>query len=193
VPQGGDDIFISFGPGDFDNSKVEKGASVFKSDDPSVRKEIEQTLKIDRVVKPVAMNVNINTAVGGALEIECSDEDGNRACVTWPGPLERANKYPLTETVVKEQFSRLGGTLYALGHVKMESAEPVMVPKSVLNELRRQAVEKLILCRREKTRHVIAEADALEKNRGEIKSWGIKREGTGLSVSKRVSRAICRT
>ena len=41
----------------------------------------------------------------------------------------------------REQLGRLGGTPFELGQVTLDVADPVMVPKSVLNDLRRQAVE----------------------------------------------------
>jgi putative protease len=45
--------------------------------------------------------------------------------------------------MLREQFGRLGNTPYELGELTLEADVPTFVPVSVLNEIRREAVEKL--------------------------------------------------
>ena len=66
-----------------------------------------------------------------------------RLSADWAGPLQLARKHPLDEATVREQFSRLGETPFFSGSDPSELSQPVMVPKSVLNELRRTAVGRL--------------------------------------------------
>ena len=62
----------------------------------------------------------------------------------WPGPLAAAHKHPLTRETLIEQFGRLVDTPFVLDRVELDLPDAVMVPKSVLNDLRRQVVAQLI-------------------------------------------------
>ena len=62
---------------------------------------------------------------------------------TWPGPLELARKQPTTSDEHREQLSRLGDTPFELGELRVDLPAGVMVPRSVLNDLRRQAAGEL--------------------------------------------------
>ena len=48
-------------------------------------------------------------------------------------------KQPLTLDVAREQLGRLGDTPFELGEVRLEIPADAMVPKSVLNQLRRES------------------------------------------------------
>ena len=56
--------------------------------------------------------------------------------------LQRAEKFPITESVAREQLARLGETPYELEALELEAVGGPMVPKSILNDLRRQAVDQ---------------------------------------------------
>jgi len=60
-----------------------------------------------------------------------------------PEPLARAVKHPLTETILREQLGRLGGTPYRLRNLEAHIAGGPMVPLSVLGQLRREMVRQL--------------------------------------------------
>jgi putative protease len=97
------------------------------------------------------------------------DDDGHAATVTWDRPLEAAQKFPLTPELFREQFGRLGDTPYQLTEVTgLEAPSGAMVPKSVLNDLRRQAVERLTALRDAPERRAIVDPDPLEHARAEI-------------------------
>ena len=49
----------------------------------------------------------------------------------------RARRQSFTPEAAREQFGRLGDTPFELGDVRIEVPAEAMVPKSVLNELRR--------------------------------------------------------
>src|SRR5207248_823620 len=65
---------------------------------------------------------------------------------------------------------RLGDTPFELGELAVELPDPVMVPRSVLNDLRRQAAGELAERRAELRPHPLAEPEALEKLRSELAS-----------------------
>lgn len=69
------------------------------------------------------------------------DEDGFHCQATHEYILQEAIQHPLTEESFREQM-RLGGTGYLLREVTLE-APSVMMPKSVLNQLRREGIRLL--------------------------------------------------
>ena len=58
--------------------------------------------------------------------------------------MQAARKHPVTVEVLREQFTRLGDTPFELGEVRSTLPPGVMIPKSVLNDMRRQAVTELL-------------------------------------------------
>ena len=167
-------FLLTFGTGDVDLASVALGSIVWKTDDPQLTRELEKSFARDVVVRRAAISVRLLARVGQALHVTVSDEAGNQAHVTWQGPLAKALKQPLTMEVVREQFGRLGNTPFQLGEVTLEGdAGPtaqagVMVPKSILNDLRRQAVETILASRERRVRHAVAAPDALAAIRHEI-------------------------
>ncbi len=95
------------------------------------------------------------------------DESGNRGHATWAGPLQAAIKHPITNDLLRKQFGRLGDTPFRLGEVRSDLPAGSMLPKSVLNELRRQAVANLLAVR-EAQRDRTIDRRALEALQSEI-------------------------
>src|SRR5205085_8205982 len=96
------------------------------------------------------------------------DADGHAATATWPGPLEEAHKHPATAESLRDSVARLGDTPFELASLTAHLGGAVMIPKSVLNDLRRQAVARLLERRDADRRHRIAEPDALDRLRSTI-------------------------
>ena len=77
--------------------------------------------------------------------------------VTVPAKLESAKNPEKTFAAVEKAFSKLGGTGYRLGKLTLDDPDRLFAPMSVLNDLRRDLVERLD-DDREKTRHAKVEA-----------------------------------
>jgi putative protease len=182
-------FLLTFGTGDVDLASVAIGSIVWKTDDPQLNRELEKSYARDVVVRRAAISVRVLARVGQPLEITVDDGAGNQARVTWQGPLAKALKLPLTAEVVREQFGRLGNTPFELGEVAIEgdagpaSRADVMVPKSILNDLRRQAVEAILAAREQRARHAPAEPDALAAIRREIAARRKQANAAGLAPS----------
>ncbi len=71
------------------------------------------------------------TAEGRSVEVRSSE------------PGQTAQKHPLTEETVRKQLERMGTTVYRLQEIYVDLDGEVMVPISVLNDLRRKAVAAL--------------------------------------------------
>ncbi len=153
-------IEIFFHRGDVNLHAVAPGCTLWKTDDPEMRKRLEHSYSRDRVTRPEPIRAEVTAQIGKLLSITATDTQGHRATVGWDRPLERAEKYPMTRDVFCEQFGRLGGTPFELGEVTGEFPG-VMVPKSVLNDLRRQAIAELLRQRGTASRHEIAHPAAL--------------------------------
>ncbi|HEX3657677.1 MAG TPA: U32 family peptidase [Pirellulales bacterium] len=123
-----------------DLANLSPGCLIWRTDDPQLRRRTERTYASDVIIRRSTIAVHISGQPGGPLEVRLRDESGSEAVVSWPGPLELARKHPLGEPLVREQFGRLGETQFELGAIELDLPQPVMVPKSVLNDLRRQAV-----------------------------------------------------
>jgi putative protease len=175
---------VSFGRGDVNLAAVAVGATMWRTDDPALRRRLERSFAGDRVQPRIGLSVEFFGEVGGLLRVigreagrataGLGGDAGGTAEVVWEQTLAQARKHPLTIELVREQFGRLGGTPFHLAEVELSnsagpaSSLPVMVPKSVLNDLRRRLVAKLLEQRG--TAQTIADinASALDELRGAL-------------------------
>ncbi len=72
--------------------------------------------------------------------------------------LEKAKNPEKTEESAERAFSKLGGTAYHLEQIAVEDEEKLFAPASLLNDLRRELVEKLDAAREENREAKIREA-----------------------------------
>ncbi len=134
------------------------GAIVWKTDDPALRRRTEQLYARDLCVRPRRLDFDLAGEIGGSLTLKGCDTLNRTAAVTWTGPLEQAIKQPLTPAVAREQLGRLGDTPFELGTVRLAIPADAMVPKSVLNQLRREVVAVLLAPRPRNVDHAALES-----------------------------------
>lgn len=158
-------VALVFEPGAIDPRAVPVGCDVYKTDDPALRKRLEQSYAQDRPARRVPLAAHVSGAVGGPLTLTLTDPDGAAATATWPGPLAAATKRPTTPADLRDQLARLGDTPFELGGVTADLPADAMVPRSVLNDLRRQAAGELAERRIELRAHAVADPDALARLR----------------------------
>ncbi len=163
-PRGRQQLEIELGYGDVNLAAIAPGALVWKTDDPALRKRLEHSYSRDTVVNRVPLTARVKAHVGQALSITLSD-GADSAGVSWEKPLEKAQKFPLTGQLLREQLSRLGNTPFELADLTLDAAGDPMVPKSVLNDLRRDAVEQLMAARSRRRPHAVAAPEALDQLR----------------------------
>jgi len=138
---------LRFGYGSIDFLRVHVGDKIWKTNDPELDKRLRQSFAGDtpRFQRPVSMEVY--GAVGEPLTLIIRDESGDMAKAESAMPLAKAEKIPLTEEKLRDQFGRLGGTPFKLGELKNFLSGDVMVPVSELNRLRREVVAELEILR----------------------------------------------
>ncbi|HUO10045.1 MAG TPA: DUF3656 domain-containing protein [Phycisphaerae bacterium] len=166
VKSRGQHLELEFHPNDVNLAYINPGALVWKTDDPALKRRLEHSYSRDEIVHRTPLHFTLNAKVGEHLQL-AAEAEGFRASATWTEKtLERANKFPLTEQTAKDQLSRLGDTPYELAPLTLHTDNQTMVPKSVLNDLRRQVVDQL-LTQRTRT-HLVANPTALDQLRATI-------------------------
>ncbi len=127
--------------GDF-KGEVNVGDRLFKVTDKALLEKARESGHVR-----TALKMKFTAAVGS---VPILSSDGVR--ISGEAPVEAAIKRPMDEGRIRQQLSKLGGTPF-----KVENAErdidvvlegDVMIPVSLLNNMRRQLVEKLLEVRR---------------------------------------------
>jgi U32 family peptidase len=135
---------------------------VWKTDSPQTRERLQASYQRDRVVRRIPLTATVRADVGQAIVISVDDGEGHAIEVAWDGPLQAAMKHPLTEATFREQFGRLGDSPFELKQISgLENPSRAMVPKSVLNDLRRDAVQRLLVLRSAASSVQMSEVDLL--------------------------------
>lgn len=94
------------------------------------------------LMRKLTVYAHVDTADDGNLRLTAWDESGHTAVVTADFVPEAARQRPATADYIKGQLGRLGDTPFTLADVTVWD-ETKMIPASVLNGLRRQAVQAL--------------------------------------------------
>ena len=85
------------------------------------------------------------TAASDALSLTAADREGNEATAT--APIQRMDMAPLTEDIARRNLSKTGGTPFSARSCSVDLPDDLPVPGSVVNGLRREALDKLLALR----------------------------------------------
>ena len=163
VQRRGDRLELEFAPGSIDLSRVSSGTPVWKTDDPELKKVLSLTYSQDKPARRVRIAAALTGRLGGELSLTYSDAEGRNATAAWPGPLEAARQKPTSPDDIRVSLARLGETPFELADLALGLPANAMVPKSVLNDLRRQASERLKALRQRV--HPLASSNAVDEIR----------------------------
>ncbi len=133
---------LGFGRNDLDLKKLQVGQRIWKTDDPQLTRRLQQSYEgaPRRLVK---IDFQVRAVTGEQIQIQARSATGFQATATSDHRLETAIHQPTTRDLVTEQLGRLGGTIYEVGEINVLLEGTPIVPKSVLNQLRRDLIEKL--------------------------------------------------
>lgn len=84
-------------------------------------------------------------ADGESLSLTATDGAGHEA--TTSAPIERQDMPPLTEDMARRNLGKMGGTPFTLRECHVELPDDLPVPGSVINGLRREALDRLLTLR----------------------------------------------
>jgi putative protease len=138
-------IELQFGRGAIQARRIRPGDIVWRTHDPDVDRAAR---KFTQATAPVARQrviVHVRAHEGQILSTEWTlpAYPEITARVQMSAPLEAARDRGMTLDLLREQFGRLGGTPYELGEMTLDAQGSPFAPVSVLNQLRRDAVEQL--------------------------------------------------
>ena len=171
---GGVLVELTFGRGDVNLAAVSIGSKVWKTDDPAIRRRLARSYRDDRFARRAVLHAGVLASCGRPLTLILRDDAGHDAQASSDQPLREAVKHPLTIELARQQLDRLGDTPFELGSVELLGPDgpvesvPVMVPKSILNSLRRRAVQSLLEQRAASAQHELGDVHALDSIRTEI-------------------------
>ena len=135
-------VHLKFDAVTWDATRIPIGTDVWKTDDPALTKRLTQTWSRDELFHRLPLTMTLRGTLGGSLVLTAFCE-GKSCEAAWPGPLETATKRATTEAELRDALSRLGETRFRLHDVSFDLPPEVMIPKSVLNDLRRKATAEL--------------------------------------------------
>jgi len=147
---GKDQVEIRFGDGAVDLTDIEVGDQVWRTQDPSLKKRLKPFTQANDPVftRGVRLHLTAITGQSAVLQMEFPnpvDDAANPVVVQSVGesPVAAARSKPATDEQIRQQLSRMGGSGFHAESIAIERSDDAFLPASVLNEIRRQAVDLL--------------------------------------------------
>ncbi len=133
---------LRFGNGSVNPARIRPGDLVWRTHDPQVEKAARPFTAATVPVRKQRVDVRVTAREGQPLDTEWRVGPVT-VTVQSAGPLGAARNTVLDATLARDQFGRLGNTPYELGEVALEIEGRPFAPGSLLNQVRREAVERL--------------------------------------------------
>ena len=138
-------VEVRFGNGALNFQRIRAGDLLWRSHDPEVDKAARPFLQTTAPLHKQPLNVAVTARVGAPLESRWTLAAHPDLAVTVRSaePLSSAQNRTLDADFLAEQLGRLGNTAYALQNLTADVEGTPFAPASLLNQLRREAVEQL--------------------------------------------------
>jgi putative protease len=133
---------LLFRRGSLPADTAKPGDRVWKTKDPQLEKQLRAERSKETSATTAALDLKVSGRSGQPLQVE-GRSDGQMTTLSSSIPLSLAKNRPLTAESLREQFGRLGGTPFHLDQLFLDLPEPVILPVSELNRLRRDLVSRL--------------------------------------------------
>ena len=143
TPQPNDTQLLRFANGALDFSRIRTGDLVWRSHDPDLDRVARPFINPAAPLNKQPLTVTVMAHEGKSLNIEWTLSSGKSVSTASPEPLAGAQTHGLTSEVLLAQLGRLGNTPYQIAHLELDVSGAPFAPASLLNQLRREAVEKL--------------------------------------------------
>lgn len=131
---------LNFQHGKLDFAQIKPGARVWKTSDQALDSRLRGTFEGDippRQTTP--MRLHARGRAGEPLQLR---DDVSGITVSSAMPLQTAEKHPLTEQRLRDQWGRLGGTRFFVESLNAALEGSVILPVSELNRMRRALAER---------------------------------------------------
>jgi putative protease len=183
-------VELRFGRDAIDLSRLHRGQRVWKTDDPELTARIRRTYE-DPNARLVDLDLSVRAAVGEPLQVRARAATGITASAASESPLEPARTKGADDALLREQLGRLGGTSYRLRSLETEIEGAPMVPKSVLNQVRRDLCARLDAASAVAPARAIAAEPVLPTLLAPIRAERDRRRAEGTAAAPQLS-VLCR-
>ncbi len=136
---------LQFGNGVVRFSRIRAGDLLWRTHDPEIDRIARPFLDASVPMARQRVNVSVEAREGAPLHAVWSLETQPQISVSVDSrePVEAAQNRGITQDSLREQFGRLGNTAYELGEITLDAEGSLFAAVSTLNQMRREAVEKL--------------------------------------------------
>jgi putative protease len=135
---------LLFRHGSLPANTAKAGDRLWKTKDPQLEKQLKAERSKEAPIQTIPLYLKISGQPEKPLYLHATTGH-QEALLTSTIPLTLARNRPLTSESLREQFGRLGGTPFHLGELSVDLPQPVILPISELNRLRRELVSRLTL------------------------------------------------
>ncbi len=143
--------------------EVLRGDIVFKTYDTQLMASLET-----KSIKKIPVKMLIKARVGKPVELYIND--GENEIKINGGVASKAESKPISRSAIAEQLKKLGNTIFEAQEIIFEIDDSIFIPLSLLNSLRRGAINQLEIIRTRKwKRHCNKPVISLEKRDLEFK------------------------
>jgi U32 family peptidase len=142
-------VELGFGRGAIQTRRIRAGDIVWRTHDPDVERAARKFTQASAPVARQRVDIQVRAHVGEPLAVEwsLSADPEVKVQVATDSALQAARDSGKPRgnlaDLLRDQLGRLGGTPYELGEVRLDVHGSPFAPASVLNQLRRDAVELL--------------------------------------------------
>lgn len=146
APVRGEQIELRFGHGALDTGRIKSGDLVWRTHDPDIDKAVRPFTQANAPVHKQPVRAQVTAHEGQPLRITWTliERPGVETTVQSVEPLGSAQNRAISADYLREQLGRLGNTPYALADLQLELGGRPFAPSSLLNNLRREAVDRLV-------------------------------------------------
>jgi U32 family peptidase len=133
-------VELAFQTGAIEFDRLKPGQELWKTSDPQIDRRLRKTFENGHSHRRVPLDLSVDAAAGRTLRVVAKSGTGATCRVESDAELEEARRHPLTAEVLREQFGRLGASVYELRDLDARIEGRPMVPLSVLGHLRHEMV-----------------------------------------------------
>lgn len=116
--------------------KIKNKDIVLKTIDTLLLEEINNYPK-----KKIPIKISIEIKINKPIKLEMND--GTNNIIVYGNKPDIAKTQSITEEKIIEKISKLGNSVYSINNIKIDLDENLFIPIKEINELRRNAIEKL--------------------------------------------------
>lgn len=119
---------------------LSKGMKVYKTTSVSLAKRAEVT---EKSVPKIEIYGEVSAKLGEPLKIMAWDNESNMVIVQTEAIFETATNTALSKERLKQQLEKTGSTPFRFAYININMDERITMPISIINQIRRELLEKL--------------------------------------------------